>query len=153
MQIRDLSKENSLLNHFLKEIRDVNIQKDSMRFRRNVERIGEIIAYEISKTLPYKKEVVTTPLGTAAVNTLDTEVVIASILRAGLPFHAGLLHYFDNAGMPLCRLSPFTDESHTNFDIHVEYIASPNLEGKTLILCANACHRRFYGIVLRSPEK
>ena len=136
MQIRDLSKENSLLNHFLKEIRDVNIQKDSMRFRRNVERIGEIIAYEISKTLPYKKEVVTTPLGTAAVNTLDTEVVIASILRAGLPFHAGLLHYFDNAGNAfVSAFRHYTDESHTNFDIHVEYIASPNLEGKTLILC------------------
>lgn len=136
MQIRNLSEENSLLNNFLKEIRDVNIQKDSMRFRRNVERIGEIIAYEISKTLPYKKELVTTSLGIAPINTLDTEVVIASILRAGLPFHSGVLNYLDNANNAfVSAFRQYTDESHKKFDIHVEYIASPDLTRKTLLLC------------------
>lgn len=136
MQIRNLSDENSLLNNFIKEIRNVDIQKDSMRFRRNVERIGEIMAYEISKTLPYKKEMVTTPLGIAPVNTLDTEIVIASILRAGLPFHSGMLHYLDNAGNAfVSAFRQYTDESHKKFDIHVEYIASPDLTDKTLLLC------------------
>ncbi|NCA78763.1 MAG: uracil phosphoribosyltransferase [Sphingobacteriia bacterium] len=136
MQIRNLSDENSLLNQFIKEIRDVTIQKDSMRFRCNVERIGEIMAYEISKTFPYQCETVTTPLGTTELNTFNTQVVIASILRAGLPFHNGMLHYLDNAGNAfVSAFRRYTDDNHEKFDVHVEYIASPDLTDKTLLLC------------------
>lgn len=136
MQIHNLSDNNSLLNHFMKEIRDAKIQKDSMRFRRNIERIGEIMAYEISKTLPYATENVQTPLGIASTNVLDTEIVVASILRAALPFHQGLLNYYDKAGNAfVSAFRQYIDEKHENFDIHVEYLASPDLNGKTLLLC------------------
>ena len=92
-----LNSENTLLNKFLAEIRDKVVQKDSMRFRRNLERIGEVTAYEISKKLNYKSTSVETPLGEAEVNVVSDEIVIATILRAGLPFHQGFLNYFDDA--------------------------------------------------------
>ena len=97
MKIINLSENNSVLKHYLKEIRSVKIQKDSMRFRRNMERIGEIMAYEISKTMRYKAEEVKTPLGMAPTEVIDEKIVIATILRAGLPFHTGFLNYFDGA--------------------------------------------------------
>ena len=97
MQIINLSDNNSVLNHYLKEIRSVDIQHDSMRFRRNIERIGEIMAYEISKKLHYENEDVKTPLGIAPTNVINEKIVISTILRAGLPFHQGFLSYFDHA--------------------------------------------------------
>ncbi len=134
MKVVNLSAENSLLNQYLKEIRSVAIQGDSLRFRRNLERMGEIAAYELSKTLAYQSEEVTTPLAQTEVNTISEPIVIATILRAGLPFHQGFLSYFDgaeNAFVSAYRL--YTSESE--FTIHTEYIASPDLTGKTVIIC------------------
>lgn len=133
MRIINLSEQNSVLNHYLKEIRSVEIQKDPLRFRRNIERIGEIMAYEISKELGYKTEQVQTPLGIAPVNTISDKIVIGTILRAGLPFHQGFLSYFDHAENAF--VSAYRKYKDTiKFDIFVEYIASPNLTDKTLIL-------------------
>lgn len=133
MKIVNFSESNSILNQYVAEIRDVNIQGDRMRFRRNIERIGEIMAYEISKTLHYTPRQVTTPLGTASVNVPDESIVLATILRAGLPFHQGFLNYFDGAENAfVSAYRQYKDASR--FDIHIEYIASPSIEGKTLIL-------------------
>ncbi len=134
MKVINLSANNSLLNQYLKEIRSVVIQGDSLRFRRNLERMGEIAAYELSKTLAYVPETITTPLAQTEVNTISESIVIATILRAGLPFHQGFLSYFDgaeNAFVSAYRL--YTSESE--FTIHTEYIASPDLTGKTVIIC------------------
>lgn len=133
MQIINLSDNNSILNHYLKEIRSVNIQNDSMRFRRNLERIGEIMAYEISKKLQYKKEDVKTPLGIATTNVIDEKIVISTILRAGLPFHSGFLSYFDQAENAFVSAYRKYKDA-LKFDIFIEYIASPSLENKTLII-------------------
>ncbi len=135
MQIYNLSEGNSLLNNFLKEIRDKNIQKDSMRFRRNMERIAYIMAYEISKKLNYTTETIQTPLTETTINTPNDKIVVASILRAGIPFHNGILDFFDKAENAFISAYRKYDETHTNFDIFVEYIASPSLINKTLILC------------------
>jgi uracil phosphoribosyltransferase len=133
MKIINLSEENSVLGHFLKEIRSVEIQGDSLRFRRNLERIGEIMAYEISKKLHYVPENVQTPLGTAVVNVIEDKVVLATILRAGIPFHNGFLNYFDNARNAfVSAYRKFKDA--LKFDIFIEYIASPDLTDKTLII-------------------
>ncbi|KRP28522.1 uracil phosphoribosyltransferase [Polaribacter sp.] len=134
MKIHHLAQNNSVLNNFLSEIRDKNIQKDSMRFRRNIERIGEILAYELSKSFSYKSISVETPLAFKQVQVVEDSLVICSILRAGLPLHQGLLNYFDNAAnafISAFRHHPYNDE---RFEIVVEYLASPNLDGKTLLL-------------------
>ncbi len=131
--IHELNKTNSIFGTFLAELRDVSIQKDSMRFRRNLERISEILAYEISKILPYRAEIVTTPLGQTEVNKLESQPVIASILRAGLPMHIGLLNYFDKAENAF--VSAY--RKHTtaeDFEIFVEYMAAPKIDGKILII-------------------
>ena len=133
MNIINLSDNNSVLKHYLKEIRSVKIQKDSMRFRRNMERIGEIMAYEISKKLRYKAEDVKTPLGMASTEVIDEKIVIATILRAGLPFHTGFLNYFDGAENAFVSAYRKYKDA-LKFDIFIEYIASPNLDGKTLII-------------------
>ena len=133
MEIINLSKNNSILNHYLKEIRSVEIQGDSMRFRRNIERIGEIMAYEISKKLNYKTEDIKTPLGIAPTNVIENKIVISTILRAGLPFHAGFLNYFDNAENAFVSAYRKYKDA-LKFNIFIEYIASPDLNGKTLIL-------------------
>ena len=133
MKINNLSDNNSVLNHYIKEIRSVKIQKDSMRFRRNMERIGEIMAYEISKTMRYKAEDVKTPLGISATEVIDEKIVIATILRAGLPFHQGFLSYFDSAENAFVSAYRKYKDA-LKFDIHIEYIASPDLTGKTLII-------------------
>ena len=113
--------------------RDVDIQKDSLRFRRNVERIGEIMAYEISKEFHYSTKDIQSPLGIAPMNTPDDRIVISTILRAGLPFHQGFLRYLDNAENAF--VSAYRKyKDRLNFDIHIEYIASPRLTGKTLII-------------------
>ncbi len=135
MQIYNLSERNSLLNNFLKEIRDKNIQKDSMRFRRNMERIAYIMAYEISKKLNYTTETIQTPLTETTINTPNDKIVVASILRAGIPFHNGILDFFDKAESAFISAYRKYDETHINFEIFVEYIASPSLTNKTLILC------------------
>jgi uracil phosphoribosyltransferase len=133
MQINNLSENNSILNHYLKEIRSVKIQKDSLRFRRNMERIGEIMAYEISKKMHYSNEDVQTPLGIAPINVIDEKIVISTILRAGLPFHTGFLSYFDGAENAFVSAYRKYKDA-LKFDIFIEYIASPNLDGKTLII-------------------
>ncbi len=134
MQIINFSAEKSLLNTFVREIRDVEIQKDRLRFRRNLERIGEIMAYEISRELNYEQCEVETPLGKLPADFISDSMVLGTILRAGLAFHHGFLNYFDRAGNAFVSAYRKYDEMHKDFDIHVEYIASPSLEGKTLIL-------------------
>lgn len=131
--IHILGKKSSLLSQFLSEVRDVEVQKDSMRFRRNLERIGEIFAYELSKKLDWEPKEVTTSLGVADSEVLKEQPVIATILRAGLPLHQGILNYFDKAENAF--ISAFR-KHHKNgrFDIQIEYTSSPLLEGKTLIL-------------------
>ncbi len=132
--VTELGKQNSILNQFISELRDVEIQKDSMRFRKNIERVGEICAYEISKKLEWEKKEITTPLGIAEMNVLKEQPVIATILRAGLPFHQGMLNYFDkpeNAFISAYR----KHKKDGSFEVEVEYMACPDLNGKTLILC------------------
>lgn len=116
------------------ELRDVDIQKDPMRFRRNLDRIGEVMAYEISKHLNYKEVDVTTPLGTARCHDISDKVVLATIMRAGLPFHHGFLNYFDRAENAFVSAYRRYKEKGDSFDVLVEYLASPSIEGKTLIL-------------------
>lgn len=133
MIVKTLDAKNSILNKFIAEIRDVTIQKDTMRFRKNIERIGEILAYEISQSLVYENKVVTTPLGTKIVPIPKSDIVLCSILRAGLPLHNGLLNYFDDAENAF--ISAYRNHiNETEFEIKVEYFASPNLDNKTLIL-------------------
>ena len=134
MHIHNLSQENSLLNTFISEIRDVNIQKDSMRFRRNIERIGEIIGFELSKTLNYKSSSIKTPLGDCKIDLLENDIVLCSILRAGVPLHDGLLNYFDDAENAFISAYRQHKEHPESFEIVVEYLACPSLENKTLIL-------------------
>lgn len=131
--IRILGQENSLFNHFIAEIRDVGIQRDSMRFRRNLERIGEIFAYEISKTMKFEERSVTTPLGELQMNFISEQPVLATILRAGLPLHQGLLNYFDRAENAF--VSAFRKHYRDgSMEIQVDYMSAPDLTGKTLIL-------------------
>lgn len=135
MKIVDFSKKNSLMSAFVREIRDVAIQNDRLRFRRNIERIGEIMAYEISQDLPYKTIEIMTPLKGASANIPEEQVVIGTILRAGLPFHHGMLNYFDGAENAfVSAYRKYKETGHQSFDIHIEYIASPRIDGKTLIL-------------------
>lgn len=129
-----LSEQNSIFNQFVAELRDITIQKDSMRFRRNLERMGEIMSYEISKTLEYQKRETTTPLGIAETSHLVSQPVIATILRAGLPMHIGVLNYFDKAQNAFISAYRRHHKDNT-FDIHVEYVSSPSLDDKVLILC------------------
>ena len=131
--IHNLSDGNSVLNQFIAEIRDKNIQKNHMRFRRNLERIGEIFAYEISKTLRYRPVEITTPLGISTCSLPEDEIVLATILRAGLPLHNGLLNYFDGAQNAF--IAAYRKYGKDNkFDINLEYVTSPSVDGKILIL-------------------
>lgn len=134
MHIHHLLEQNSIANKFIAQLRDVNIQSDRLRFRRNIERLGEVLGYELSKNFTYESKDITTPLGTSAVGLPKEEIVLCSILRAGLPLHNGLLNYFDdaeNSFISAYRHHPNNDEK---FEILVEYLASPSLENKTLIL-------------------
>ncbi len=133
MTLHILSEQNTVLNKFIAQIRDREIQKDSMRFRRNMERIGEISAYEISKTLHYAPRIVETPLGQAEVAQIDDRIVVATILRAGLPFHQGFINYFDDAQNAF--VSAYRKSTKDGkFTVKVEYISCGDLEGKTLLL-------------------
>ena len=134
MHIHYISEQNSILNHFLAQIRDVNIQKDSMRFRKNIERIGEIMAYELSKTLDYKNIDVETPLGIKHTTTVAEPVVLCSILRAGLALHQGFMNFFDEAENGFVSAYRHHYNNDDEFDILVEYQAAPPFEGKNLIL-------------------
>ena len=128
-----LSQQSSIIHHFLSEIRDQEVQKDRMRFRRNLERIGEIAAYEISKKLVYENKEITTPLGVAIVPQLKEQPVVATILRAGLPLHQGILNYFDKADNAFISAYRRHNKDGT-FDIRLDYLSSPPLNNRTLIL-------------------
>tara|TARA_R110002072_G_scaffold9239_1_gene45304 strand:- start:12167 stop:12823 length:657 start_codon:yes stop_codon:yes gene_type:complete len=133
MQVNNLQNQNSILNKFVAELRDVSIQKDAMRFRKNIERIGELLGYELSKQLDYIATSVKTPLGESKTALHADQIVVCSILRAGLPLHNGLINCFDRAENSF--ISAYRHHtSSTEFEIKVEYLATPSLEGKTLIL-------------------
>ncbi len=134
MVIHNLGVENSILNQFILELRDVTIQKDSMRFRKNIERIGEILSYELSKTLHHEIKKVQTPLGTKEISVPDKGLVLCSILRAGLPLHQGLLNYFDGAENAFISAFREHKENKDEFEVIIKYLASPTLTDKTLIL-------------------
>ncbi|NQY30084.1 MAG: uracil phosphoribosyltransferase [Flavobacteriaceae bacterium] len=133
MNCINLGEENSIFNTFISEIRNIETQQDSMRFRRNVERMGEIFAYEISKQLSYQNTAITTPLGTANIPLSTDKIVLATILRAGLPLHQGFLNYFDGAENGFIGAYRKTASDHS-FTIETDYLACPNVDGKTVIL-------------------
>ena len=133
MKVINLGQKNSVLNKFVSEMRDITVQKDSLRFRRNLERLGEIFAYEISQTLNYSEKPFVTPLGIANINTHDDQIVVATILRAGLPLHQGILNFFDGAQNAFVAAYRKYDKGE-EFHINIEYASTPDLEGKTLIL-------------------
>lgn len=135
MKVIDFAETNSVINQYVAEIRDVDIQKERLRFRRNIERIGELMAYEMSKELTYSLKQVQTPLGVAQVSTPDDELVVATVFRAGLPLHQGFLNVFDRAGNAfVSAYRYYKDKECRELDVHIEYIASPDLTGKTLLL-------------------
>lgn len=133
MKVINFAEQNSLISQYMTEMRDVNIQKDMLRFRRNLERVGEIMAYEISKTLDYRTVETLTPLDVAKTSVIDSQVVLATIFRAGVPFHLGFLNYLDNAQNAFVSAYRKYKEKE-NFDVCIEYLASPRLDGKTLVL-------------------
>ena len=133
MKVINLGLKNSVLNKFVSEMRDKSVQKDSMRFRRNLERLGEIFAYEISQTLEYSSKQFVTPLGITDIPTHDDKLVVATILRAGLPLHQGILNFFDDAQNAFVAAYRKYDKGE-DFHINIEYASTPDLNGKTLIL-------------------
>lgn len=135
MKIINLADTNSIVNQYLAEMRDIEYQRNRMLFRNNIERIGMFEAFEISKTLAYEPKDVTTPLGIAHTALPTDDIVLATIFRAGLPFHSGFLNVFDHAGNGfVSAFREYTDNDHTNVGIHVEYLATPDINGKTLII-------------------
>ncbi len=135
MEVIDFSKSNSVINLYMSELRDKSYQKNRQLFRRNIERIGELMAYELSKTLTYKPKTITTPLGTIEIPLPKDDIVLATVLRAGLPFHQGFLNIFDhadNAFVSAYRM--YTNREHTEVGVHAEYMASPSVKGKTLVI-------------------
>ena len=134
MQVQEILKTNSIASKFISQLRDVGIQEDRMRFRRNIERLGEIMAYELSKDLDFEAKEVNTPLGKSNINLPKDDLVICSILRAGLPLHQGILNYFDDAENSFISAYRHHPDNDERFEILVEYLASPSIEGKTLIL-------------------
>lgn len=133
MKIVNFAETPSLMSQFLLEMRSTDIHSDSLRFRRNLQRTGEIMAYEISKVMQHRKQDVETPLGTAHCDVIDESVVLGTIFRAGVPFHQGFLDYFDSAENAFVSAYRKYKEKES-FDVFIEYLASPRLEGKTLIL-------------------
>lgn len=133
MKIVNFAEYPSIVNQYMTELRDVNVQGDMLRFRRNLERIGEIMAFEISRTLDYRKVEIETPLARMHSDVIDTPIVLATIFRAGVPFHQGFLNYFDHAQNAFVSAYRKYKEKE-NFDICIEYLASPRLDGKTLII-------------------
>ena len=133
MKVINLGLKNSVLNKFVSEMRDKDVQKDSLRFRRNLERLGEIFAYEISQTLNYSEKPFVTPLGIANIPTYNDKIVTATILRAGLPLHQGILNFFDDSQNAFVAAYRKYDKGE-DFHINIEYASTPDLTGKTLIL-------------------
>ncbi len=134
MEVINLCDGNSLVSHYMSELRDSNIQRDRMRFRTNVKRLGQIMAYEMSKRLDYAETATTTPLGVATTHTLTSQVVLATILRAGLPFHEGFLSYFDQAENAFVSAYRKPLPNGEDFKVYIEYIASPRIDGKVLVI-------------------
>ena len=135
MKIINFSDQNSIINQYLAEIRDVDYQKNRLLFRNNIQRIGEMEAYEISKTLDYQAKDIATPLGISRVNVPTDKIVLATIFRAGLPFHQGFLNVFDHAGNAfVSAYREYEDAEHHKVGIHVEYLATPSIDEKTLII-------------------
>lgn len=134
MEIINFAETPSLVSRYMLELRDTGIQRDPLRFRANLHRIGQIMAYEISKRIDYETVEVTTPLGKSLCQTPSDKVVLASILRAGLPFHEGFLSYFDMAENAFVSAYRRYHEKGDTFDVVVEYLASPSIEGKTVII-------------------
>ena len=135
MKIINLSEQNSIINRYLAEMRDCEYQKNRLLFRNNIKRIGEYEAFEISKSLDYEPKDITTPLGVANVNFPTDQIVIGTIFRAGLPFHEGFLNIFDHSGNAfVSAYREYTDQAHTEVGVHIEYLATPEIEGKTLII-------------------
>ena len=135
IKINNLEKTDSVFNQYMAELRDAVIQQDRMRFRRNLERIGQIMAYEISKSFEYDDEEVTTPLGIKQIRTMHEQPVIATILRAGLPFHNGMLSMFDQADSAFIAAYRKYDKNEEDSEIRVEYFSSPDIEDRVLIVC------------------
>ena len=133
--IHNLEKIDSVFNQYMAELRDATIQQDRMRFRRNLERIGQVMAYEISKSFEYDDEEVTTPLGVKQIRTMREQPVIATILRAGLPFHNGMLSMFDRADSAFIAAYRKYDKNEEDSEIRVEYYSSPDIDNRILILC------------------
>lgn len=133
MEVINFADQPSLVSQYMSELRDVNVQHDMLRFRRNLERIGEIMAFEMSKRMRYKTVDITTPLAVAPCQVLDEDVVLATIFRAGIPFHKGFLDFFDHAQNAFVSAYRKYREKE-NFDVFIEYIASPRLDGKTLVI-------------------
>ena len=135
MQVFNFAESNSVLNQYVSEIRDVAVQTDRLRFRRNIERIGELMAYEMSKHLSYSVKQVQTPLGIAESSTPDDQLVVGTVFRAGLPLHTGFLNVFDQADNAfVSAYRYYKDKECRELDVHIEYIATPDLTGKTLLL-------------------
>ncbi len=133
MEVINFAEQPSLVSQYMMELRDVNVQRDMLRFRRNLQRIGEVMAYEMSKRMRYKTIDTTTPLAVAKCRVLSEQVVLGTIFRAGVPFHQGFLDYFDHAENAfVSAYRKYRNEE--DFDIHIEYIASPRIDGKTLVL-------------------
>lgn len=133
MKIVNFDETPSLMSQYMSELRNVKVQNDMLRFRRNLERIGEIMAYEISKTIEYKDTEIETPLAIAKCKEVGEDIVLATIFRAGIPYHKGFLDYFDHAQNAFVSAYRKYKEKE-DFDVYIEYIASPNLDGKTLII-------------------
>lgn len=135
MKVTNFATQATVINQYISELRDVNYQKNRLLFRNNVERIGELMAYEMSKTLSYSEKDVQTPLGIAKALTADDDIVIATVFRAGLPMHQGFLRVFDHAGNAfVSAYRYYEDKEGTKVGIKIEYLATPSLEGKTLII-------------------
>ena len=134
MEIHHIGSSNSILNTFIAEIRDKNIQKDTMRFRRNIQRIGEVLGYELSKKLSYSSTYITTPLGKQSEQLPTNEIVLCSVLRAGLPLHQGVLNYFDGVENGFISAYRYHPKNNEEFEIAVEYFAAPSVENKTVLL-------------------
>lgn len=135
MQTINFSEQNSIINQYMAELRDKNYQKNRLVFRHNIERIGEMMAFELSKTLDYKPKTVTTPLGTIDIPLPKDDLLVATVLRAGLPFHEGFLRVFDRAANGfVSAYRMYTNREHTEVGIHTEYMAAPSAKGKTLVI-------------------
>jgi len=135
MKIINFNEKNSVINHFMAEVRDKSYQKNRQLFRNNIMRIGEMMAYEISKTFTYRPKTVTTPLGQLDIPLIKDDLLLATVLRAGLPFHDGFLHVFDHAACSfVSAYRMYTNREHTEVGIHTEYMASPSVKGKTLLI-------------------